>query len=116
MADAFLDGAALPGETDKRVRGGLFGFTDLARLAAEDLATLLDGVESETLVAALAGVDPALAGAVLEGLSPRTRRMVEAQCAGARVDVTAAEGARRAVATRARALAAEGDIALPMAA
>lgn len=113
MAEALIREADLSDEVAARVRGGLFGFADLGRLPGEDRATLLDGVEGEALVAALSGADDALASAVLDGLSPRTRRMVEAQRVGARVDAATAEAARRTIAARARALAAEGSIALP---
>lgn len=116
MADAILDGAGLPEETAARVRDGLFGFSDVPRLADEDRATLLDGVEDGTLVAALAGADEALAEAVLGSLSPRTRRMVEAQRASARPDTEAATASRRTIAARARDLASDGQLRLPNAA
>ena len=113
VAEAMLTEASLPDDTATRVRSGLFGFSDIVWLGAEDRTTLLDGVEGETLVAALHEAAGELAEAVLGALSPRTRRMVEAQRAGARVAALAAQEARRSVAARARTLAADGAITLP---
>ena len=113
MAEALIADSALPEGTVARVRGGLFDFADLARLSSDDRATLLDAVEGDALVAALSGAGAAVSAAVLEGLSPRTRRMVEAQLGTARADPTAAETARRSIAADARALARAGRIALP---
>ena len=113
MADALLAGAKLAEPTEKRVRGAMFAFEDLGAMSAPDLAVILDEVEGETVAGALHGAGDALAEAIMSALSPRTRRMVEAQRRTANGSPDAVRLARRVIARRALALIGEGRVERP---
>ncbi len=98
----------------KLVKGLLFTFDDVARLAPVDRAKLFDGVPTETTILALNGTAGDLREVVLSVISPRSRRMIEQEIASA-ADVPPKEiaRARRAVAEFALQLAERGEINVP---
>ena len=110
MADALLTEAHLPGATDVAVRGAMFAFEDLGAMAAPDLALVLDEVDGEAVAAALHEAPADLTENVLSALSPRTRRMVEAQRRTLSPTPDAVRGARRDIARRALGMMGEGRI------
>lgn len=100
-------------EDARKVRAYVFAFEDLARLAPEDLGRLLDEVPAERLVTALRGSDGALLATVLAALSPRSRRLVEAELGNeVKVPAKAISAARRAIAGLALSLAERSMIRL----
>ena len=113
LTDAMLDSADIEPETRETIRAGLFTFEDIARLPDADRTAILDDVPGEDLAKALAGVAEAMAEAFLGAISPRARRMVEAQMAGPPPARPAVREARRAVAGRALDLIREGRIEPP---
>lgn len=65
-----------PDEASK-IKKLLFRFGDLPRLSADTLTALFSSIPAENIIAALAGADRATTAAVLDSLSPRSRRMIE---------------------------------------
>jgi len=104
-------------ETDpleaERVKEYVFTFDDIAGMAAEDRARLMDEVPAERVVIALREADPGLVDLVLQTLSPRSRRIVEAELAtDARVAPQAISEARRWIAVLALSMAERSLIKL----
>lgn len=104
-------------ETDpaeaERVKAFVFTFEDIGGMAAEDRARLMDEVPAERVVMALREADPTLVDMILQTLSPRSRRIVEAELAAdARVAPQAIREARRWIAVLALSLAERGLIKL----
>lgn len=96
------------------VKGLLFTFDDVARLAPVDRAKLFDGVSTETTILALNGTAGDLREVVLSVISPRSRRMIEQEIAtAANVPPKEIARARRAVAEFALQLAERGEINVP---
>ena len=95
------------------IRKMLFKFEDLVRLPAKALTALMDGVPVERVVVALQGADPVLQQKVLGALSPRARRMAEAEMQ-ALPSVSARDLAesRRSIVDAVLKLASEGAIDL----
>lgn len=95
------------------IRKLLFKFEDLTRLAPKALTVLMDGVPVERVVIALQGMDTGFQQKVLMALSPRARRMAEAELQGGATalprDITQS---RRAIADTVLKLVAEGVIDL----
>jgi flagellar motor switch protein FliG len=105
------------GESDpaeaERVKGYVFTFDDITGMSAEDRALLMDEVPSERVVTALRDADPTLVDLVLQTLSPRSRRIVEAELAAdARVAPQAISEARRWIAVLALNMAERSLIKL----
>jgi flagellar motor switch protein FliG len=97
----------------KLVRGLLFSFDDIERLAPGDRVRLFDGVSSERTIQALNGATPALRELVLQSVSARTRRMIEQELAsGTSVSARDVAKAQRAIAEAALKLAEQGQISL----
>ena len=95
------------------IRKMLFKFEDLIRLPQKALTALMDGVPVERTVVALQGADLALQQKVLGSLSPRARRMAEAEMQAApTVSARDLADSRRAIVDAALKLAAEGAIDL----
>jgi flagellar motor switch protein FliG len=93
------------------IRKMLFKFEDLMRLSAKALTVLMDGVPVERTVIALQGADPALQTKVLSALSPRARRMAEAEMQSpANVPARDIADARRAIVDSVLKLSTEGTI------
>ena len=91
----------------------VFRFDDIVSLPQPARTLLLDPVQTETVTNALRGADDALREAVLSALSQRTRRMIEAELTGpANVKADTITAARRFVVTRAKKLAADGELQL----
>jgi flagellar motor switch protein FliG len=57
----------------------LFKFTDLDKLPAKSLTAIMDGIAVERIVVALTGMADSFVTTVLATLSPRARRMAEAE-------------------------------------
>ena len=105
------------GETDpedaERVKGHVFTFEDIGGMGAEDRGRLMDEVPAERVVTALRDVDPELCDQILQVLSPRSRRIVEAELAApARVPPKAITEARRWIAVLALNMAERSLIKL----
>lgn len=101
-----------PAEAEK-VRQHVFSFEDIAGLRQEDRGRLFDEVQSDRLVLALRGTDAALQLAVVSALSPRARRIVEAELAQEqKPPAKAVAEARRAIANLALSMAAKSEIVL----
>lgn len=97
----------------RKVRKFIFSFEDLARLSAQDRSRLLDDVPSERIVLALRECEPGLVELVLSSLSPRSRRIAEAELAdGASPPRKAIVEARRSIAAQALGLAEKSVIKL----
>jgi len=93
------------------IRKMLFKFEDLMRLSAKVLTVLMDGVPVERTVLALQGADAELQTKVLSALSPRARRMAEAELKSpANVPARDIVDARRAIVDSVLKLSAEGLI------
>ncbi len=100
-------------EDAERVRSFVFTFEDIGGMGAEDRARLMDEVPAERVVMALREADPGLVDMILQTLSPRSRRIVEAELAAdARVAPQAIREARRWIAVLALSLAERGLITL----
>ncbi|MGO4684454.1 FliG C-terminal domain-containing protein [Hyphomicrobium sp. 2TAF46] len=93
------------------IRKMLFKFEDLLRLPARALTVLMDGIPVERTVLALQGADGELQNKVLSALSPRARRMAEAELQSpANVPQRDIIDARRAMVESVLRLSAEGAI------
>lgn len=113
VAESLLSSPGLPEGLAAGVRSGLFMFEDVAKLADGDRTVLLDEVSGERLAEALTGLEGAMAEPYLAAISPRTRRMVEAQLASGPAPAASVKAARREVCARAISLARDDKIALP---
>lgn len=101
-----------PAEAE-RVKTYVFTFDDIAGMDVEDRARLMDEVPAERVVLALRDADPVLIDLILQTLSPRSRRIVEAELATeARVAPQAISEARRWIAVLALSLAERSLIKL----
>jgi flagellar motor switch protein FliG len=95
------------------IRSLLFAFEDLPNVPKKSRLILFDAVPTENVTLALRGAKPELVEAVTSALAARARRMVEAELAqNADVSDKDVTAARRAIATLALRLGAEGRIAL----
>ena len=95
------------------VRGLLFTFDDLAKLAKPALVTLFDAVPPDRTITALAGADQKMREMVLEAIPARARRMVEQELAtGKKPQSKEIQKARRAIADTAMELIEKGLIEL----
>ena len=100
-------------EDARRVKEYVFTFEDIGGMSAPDRSRLFDEVPAEQTVMALRDVAPELKELVLQSLSPRSKRMVEAELATP-VKLTAKNisTAKRAVAALAMGLAERSVIRL----
>jgi flagellar motor switch protein FliG len=109
--EALLYLASIKPKDAEAIRKMLFKFEDLMRLSAKALTVLMDGVPVERTVIALQGTDIALQTKVLSALSPRARRMAEAEMQSpANVPARDIADARRSMVDSVLRLAAEGAI------
>ncbi len=100
-------------ELEKRI----FVFEDLVLLKQPDRVLVFDSLSAEQIVQALFGTDEGLRCCVLEVLSPRSRRIVEAEiAAAAKVPDEVVIAARRNIVSTILKLAAAGQIELKPAA
>ena len=95
------------------VKKSLFKFTAISTLEKADRGILFDGVEPDDIVKALSGADDTLKESVLETLSQRNRRMVEAELGRAKTSEEDAADSQRKIAGLALSLSREGKITLP---
>lgn len=95
------------------IKKSLFKFTAIVTLAKADRSILFDGVESDDVVKALGAADDALKESILETLSQRNRRMVEAELARAQTSEEDIAASQRKIAGLALALSKEDKITLP---
>lgn len=106
--------AAIKPKDAEAIRKMLFKFEDLAKLLPKAMTVLMDGVPVERTVLALQGADPDLQAKVLAALSPRARRMAEAELQSpANVPARDIAEARRAIVDSVLRLSAEGAIEVP---
>ncbi|WP_264050774.1 flagellar motor switch protein FliG [Methylobacterium flocculans] len=93
------------------LKGLLFTFDDIVKLAPRARTTLFDAVPNDRLILALKGTEAEFRGVILGALSARVRRMVEHELNGgepaAQKDVTEA---RRSITDLALEMAGRGDI------
>lgn len=68
-------------EEARRVKEHIFCFEDIDGMTLEDRSRLFDEVPSERAVLALKGAEPDLRNLVLQSISPRSRRIIEAELA-----------------------------------
>lgn len=96
------------------IRKMLFKFEDLVKLSPRSLTALMDGVPVERTVLALQGMDQSFQAAVLATLSPRARRMAEAELQGG-TNASARDMAesRRSIVDAVLKLMADGTIEFP---
>lgn len=93
------------------VRGLLFTFDDLLKLAKPALVTLFDSVPADRTIIALAGAEPQMRDAILEAIPGRARRMVEQELqTGKKPQAKETQKARRAIADAAMELIEKGII------
>ena len=101
-----------PAEAE-RVKGFVFTFEDIAGMEAEDRARLMDEVPADRVVMALREADRNLSDLILQALSPRSRRIVEAELAtDVRVPGKSIGEARRWIAVLALSMAERSLIKL----
>ena len=106
--------ASIKPKDAEAIRKMLFKFEDLTRLPARAMTVLMDGIPVERTVIALQGADAELQGKVLAALSPRARRMAEAELQSpANVAARDIAEARRAIVDSVLRLSAEGTIEVP---
>lgn len=100
-------------EDAAKLRGLLFNFSDVARLSDDSRAKLFESIAVEQTIAALHGADTELSGLILNVLSQRGRRMIEAELQNGRAPPKSEIArAQRAVADRALELVERGTIEL----
>ncbi|MBS0238467.1 MAG: flagellar motor switch protein FliG [Proteobacteria bacterium] len=103
--------ASIKPKDAEAIRKMLFKFEDLLKLPARALTVLMDGIPVERTVLALQGADTEFQNKVLSALSPRARRMAEAELQSpANVPQRDIIDARRAMVEAVLRLSAEGAI------
>ena len=103
--------AAIKPKDAEAIRKMLFKFEDLMKLPAKALTVLMDGVPVERTVLALQGANAELQTKVLSALSPRARRMAEAELQSpANIPARDIADARRSIVDSVLKLSAEGLI------
>jgi flagellar motor switch protein FliG len=106
--------ASIKPKDAEAIRKMLFKFEDLVRLPPRAMTVLMDGIPVERTVIALQGADAELQDKVLSALSPRARRMAEAELQSpANVAARDIAEARRTIVDSVLRLSAEGTIEVP---
>ena len=104
--------AAVPDDA-RRVRERVFCFEDIVMMSPEDRGLLFDAVPTDRTVLALQGTDQELGNLIVQALSPRSRRIVEAELASApKPDRKSIVQAQLAVAELAQSMAAKSLLRL----
>lgn len=108
---------AAGGSNVETIRSRLFSFEDVLFLSQKSRVSLFDGLSSDVVTNALRGASAELTEAVLSALGARTRRMIESELSSETGNLPAGEiaKARRAIASSAVRLSAEGSVELPVA-
>jgi len=114
MDDVFASLVDMSEQDLAHIRSLLFAFEDIVRLDGQARLLLFDGINADVIIRALRGADEKLVSLVLESLSQRTRRMVEAELSskGDQVSQEDIVAARREIAQIALDLAERGTISL----
>ncbi|KAA2234697.1 flagellar motor switch protein FliG [Salinarimonas soli] len=113
MEDVLESLAQARPKTAEVLKGLLFTFEDLIKLAPRARMTILDLVPNERIVVALKGTDPAFRDALLSAMGSRARRMVEAELeTGEPVPQRDVAEARRFITDLALEMAGRGEIEL----
>ena len=94
------------------LKKSMFRFSEILGLTKETRSVIFDGVEPDVIVPALQGSDDKMKEVVLDVLSQRNRRMIEAELARASAAEDAIQAAQRQIASIALGLAKEGKISL----
>jgi len=99
------------------LRAQLFSFEDVINLTQKARVALFDGIEVDTLTLALRGTNPVIIEAALSAIGARTRRMIESELSqpSDMVNPVDINKARRAIVSKAIAMAGDGVIELPSA-
>ena len=95
------------------IKKSIFKFSSIDQLTKPARSLLMDGIEAEDIVKALTESKPELQESILEVLSQRNRRMVEAELARSTTAPEEIQAVQRKIAGRALALSKEGKIELP---
>jgi len=113
MEDVLENLSQVRPKTAEVLKGLLFTFEDLVKLAPRARMMILDQVPNDRIVVALKGTDPAFRDALLSAMGSRARRMVEAELeTGEPVHQRDVAEARRAVTDLALEMAGRGEIEL----
>ena len=106
--------AAWKPEEAAKLKRLIFSFEDIGKISQQARLALFDKLQSDQVVVALRGVDPALKEVALSSLGARARRMVEAELANDKgVRTKEGDAARSAIVTRVLDMVQRGDIELP---
>ncbi|MFM9938888.1 MAG: FliG C-terminal domain-containing protein [Hyphomicrobiaceae bacterium] len=106
--------AAANPDDARKVGQHVFTFADMAKLLPPDRARLLEDVPVERLVVAIRDCEAALRADALAALSPRSRRLVEAELSSSKpASPQAVSEARMAIAAMARSLIEKSIITSP---
>ncbi len=113
MEDVLQSLAAERPKAAEVLKGLLFTFEDIVKLAPKARMVLFDQVSTERIVLALKGTDAAFRDFILSSLAARARRIVEAELTnGEPAPQREVAKARRAIADMALAMAERGEIEL----
>ncbi|MEM9277738.1 MAG: FliG C-terminal domain-containing protein [Pseudomonadota bacterium] len=94
------------------LKKSIFKFSSIVELTKEARAILFDSVDTDEIVSSLADADEALKECVLEVLSQRNRRVVEAELSRATPDEEVVQAAKRKISGLVLKLSREGKIEL----
>jgi len=100
-------------QTAVNIRKSLFKFSSIVLMSKPHRAILMDSIEADDIVKALSDCDEEMCESVLEVLSQRNRRMVEAEMARSNVAPEETGKSQKKFISNALRLAREGAIALP---
>ena len=110
LVNFFEEQDAVVAET---IRKSLFKFQSIELLSKENRAVLVDGIDTEDLVLALANTNENLRTGILEVLSQRSRRLVESELTRTTPTPEDIDSAQKIVVRSALKLSREGVIELP---
>ena len=92
----------------------IFSFEDIGKLSQPARLTLFDKLQTEQVIVALRGMEPALKETILSSLGARARRMVEAELANDKgVKTKEGDAARSDIAAIVLNMAQRGELELP---
>jgi flagellar motor switch protein FliG len=106
--------AAWRPEEAAKLKQLIFTFDDIGKLSQAARLALFDKLQTEQVIAALRGMDPAIKEVALSSLGARARRMVEAELSSDKgVKTKDGDAARNAIASLVLAMAQRGELELP---
>jgi flagellar motor switch protein FliG len=106
--------AAWRPEEATKLKQLIFTFDDIGKLSQAARLALFDKLQTEQVIAALRGMDPAIKEVALSSLGARARRMVEAELSSDKgVKTKDGDAARNAIASLVLAMAQRGELELP---